>query len=158
MVNKDKTGLDLHYREYGRRLDGRSPLVFLHGLFGSSANWHSMARRFEDRFHVIVPDLRNHGRSPWTEAMGYPQMAADVLGMMDRMDVAQAMLIGHSMGAKTAMWLALERPQRVECLMAVDMAPVRYRHGFEDLFSALQAIDPETLARRSDAEAALISR
>lgn len=154
----EKTGLDLHYREYGQPLDGQPPLIFLHGLFGSSANWHSIARRLEDRFHVIVPDLRNHGRSPWVEAMGYPEMAADALVMMDKLNVAQVMLIGHSMGAKAAMWLALEQPQRVDRLMAVDMAPVRYQHRFDSLFSALQAVDPGALASRSDAEAILVRR
>ncbi len=150
--------VDLHFREYGRRVKDRPSLILLHGLFGSSANWHSIARGLQDRLHLIVPDLRNHGRSPHVDAMGYPDLAADVLGMMDSLHLDQAMLVGHSMGAKVAMWLALDQPQRVNRLMAVDMAPVCYEHRFDDILFALQAIAPDRLATRSEAEALLAER
>ena len=152
------SGVELHFREYGQPVEGRPSLIFLHGLFGSSANWHSIARRLEGQLHLMVPDLRNHGRSPHEDTVDYPAMAADVLGMMDGRRLDQAMLIGHSMGAKVAMWLALDQPHRVDRLMAVDMAPVRYGHGFDSILSALQHIDPERLASRSEAEVLLVER
>ncbi len=157
-ISSGPSVVELHFREYGRPVEGQPSLIFLHGLFGSSANWHSIARRLEARLHLMVPDLRNHGRSPHEDAVDYPAMAADVLGVMDGRRLDQAMLIGHSMGAKVAMWLALEQPQRVDRLMAVDMAPVRYKHGFDSILSALQDIDPDRLAGRSEAEALLVER
>lgn len=142
----------LHYREYGDRSTGQPSLVLLHGLFGSAANWHSIARRFADHCHLAVPDLRNHGRSPHHESMTYPAMAADVLQLMDALALDCPYLVGHSMGGKVAMWLALEQPQRVSGLVPVDMAPVSYDHSYDRILDALESVSAGTVNNRKDAD------
>jgi len=145
--------MNLYYREYGE--SGAPPLVFLHGLFGSAANWGAVARRFEATHRVILADLRNHGRSPHADAMGYPEMTADLLDLFDRLKLNPAVVVGHSMGGKVAMWLALQAGERVAGLVTVDIAPVRYANRFEPILSALAAVDTETLADRGAADAVL---
>ncbi len=148
--------MDLYYREYGD--PGATPLVFLHGLFGSAANWGGVARRFEASHRVILPDLRNHGRSPHAAAMSYPAMAADLAGLLGRLGVGPAVLVGHSMGGKVAMWLALEAGERVAGLVAVDIAPVRYVDHvshFEAILAALASVDTDALGDRQEADALL---
>lgn len=150
--------MQLHYREYGERSDTRPSLLLLHGLFGSSANWQGIARKLEGRLHIVSPDLRNHGRSPHDPIMDYPAMAADVLGLMDDMDLQQPYLVGHSMGGKAAMWLTLQYPERVSGLVPVDMAPVSYGHSFDNILSALESLDLSTLANRNEADLQLVKR
>jgi len=142
----------LHIREYGSYSDRRPTLIFLHGLLGSSSNWHSIARKLEDRFHVIVPDLRNHGRSPHTDTMNYPAMGLDLAGLIEDQGLDSALLVGHSMGGKVAMWLALEQPELVSGLVVVDIAPVDYPNRFESIFAALSGIDIGILESRGQAE------
>ncbi len=149
------SSVDLWFREYGERTAARPPMLLLHGLFGSSANWHTIARQLETEYRVIVPDLRNHGRSPHADAMTYPDMAADVVALLRRLDSDRAILLGHSMGAKVAMWIALRQPAMVERLVAVDMAPVSYPDRFGAVFAALDAVDPNRIGGRSEADRVL---
>ena len=143
--------MDLFYREYGSPGE-RPPLVFLHGLFGSSANWRGIARRFESDHHVVVPDLRNHGRSPHSDEVSYVAQVADVVSLLDRLGIAAGVLVGHSMGGKVAMQLALSRPDRVAGLVCVDIAPVDYPlDRFGPVFEGLAAVNPETLESRRQA-------
>jgi esterase len=102
------------------------PLLVLHGLFGSGGNWRSVARHLAATHTVHSADLRNHGASPWADTMGYAEMADDLLQLMDRLDLRAPAVIGHSMGGKVAMALALRQPQRVGQLVVVDIAPVSY--------------------------------
>jgi esterase len=102
------------------------PLLVLHGLFGSSGNWRSVARHLAATHTVHCVDLRNHGASPWADTMGYGDMADDLLQLMDRLALRAPVVIGHSMGGKAAMALALRQPQRVGQLVVVDIAPVSY--------------------------------
>ena len=143
--------MELYTREYGEG----EPLVILHGLFGSSANWNGIARRLADDYRVIVPDLRNHGRSPHHPGMSYPEMAGDVLALLDTRQLDRAVILGHSMGGKLAMWLALRHPERVSRLIVADIAPVTYSHDFHTLIRAMRAMDPETLSSRDEADARL---
>lgn len=116
------------------------PLVILHGLFGSARNWATIARRLGARRRAIALDLRNHGASPWTHDMDYPAMAADVRDVIA--PFGRSAVLGHSMGGKTAMTLALLYPGLVERLVVVDIAPVAYAgrsHG--DTIRAMQAAD-----------------
>lgn len=145
----------LHLREYGRPRAGRPPLLFLHGLFGAGVNWHSLAQRLARDAWVLVPDLRNHGRSPHAVPMDYPSMGRDVLGLLDDLGVDSALTVGHSMGGKLAMWLALTEPQRIARLVVVDIAPVENPNRFEHIFAGLQAIDLERLESRAQADAVL---
>jgi pimeloyl-ACP methyl ester carboxylesterase len=148
-------GMKLFCREYGEDRGG-PPLVFIHGLFGSSANWRGIARRFSDAYRVLVPDLRNHGQSPHSDDVSFKSQAADVLALLDASGEEQAVLVGHSMGGKVAMRLALDAPERVTALACVDIAPVSYPGDrFGPIFEAMAAVDPETLASRQQADARL---
>ena len=102
-------------------------------------------------------DLRNHGASPWSEEMSYAAMAGDVAALIEGEDVGPATLIGHSMGGKVAMTLALTRPDLVARLIVVDIAPVRYAQGYEHFIRAMQAADLAPPRRRADVDAALAS-
>ncbi|WP_295390766.1 alpha/beta fold hydrolase [uncultured Thiodictyon sp.] len=147
--------LRLHHRHYGEPGSRALPLLLIHGLFGSAANWHGIARRLAHDRRVLVPDLRNHGRSPWDARMDYQAMAADLAAFVDGEGIARAHLVGHSMGGKAAMWLALSAPERVGSLVVADIAPVTYasRHGA--LVSALAALPLAQLTDRRDADARL---
>jgi pimeloyl-ACP methyl ester carboxylesterase len=143
--------LNLHVRTYG---DGARPaIVMLHGLFGSSTNWGSVARQLAGRYFLLVPDLRNHGQSPHHPDSGYPAMVDDLLGLLDQHGLADATLVGHSMGGKVAMHLALTHPQRVTGLAVVDMAPVRYTHNFAGVLAGFNAVDLTAIHSRTDADA-----
>jgi len=131
------------------------PLVLLHGLYGSGNNWRTQARELAERYRVLLPDLRNHGRSPHAPDMDYRSLAADIDALLDGEGIERAAVVGHSMGGKAAMALALTRPQRVAALVVVDIAPVAYDHDHDAIIAALQGLDLERLTRREDADAAL---
>lgn len=147
--------MSLYYREYGHPVPGFPSLLFLHGLFGSSINWNTIARHFEAGWHIIVPDLRNHGRSPHHDEMSYPLMAKDVSLLIDQLGIEQIILVGHSMGGKTALSLAQQRPEIVERLVLADIAPVAYEGGFSDVIAAFRSVDLQTLNSRKDADQAM---
>ena len=138
--------MKLHYKKYGS--DG-PPLLVLHGLLGSRGNWHTLSRTaFREVATVYALDQRNHGRSPHTDRIDYPTMAADVRSFLSRHALGAAALLGHSMGGKTAMQTALRYPERVDRLIVVDMAPRAYPPQHLDLLEALARIDPANYADR----------
>ena len=143
--------MNLASTEHGDGLD----LIILHGLFGSARNWSTVARRLSKSFHVIALDLRNHGESPWTETMSYTEMAGDVAEFVTTRGLDRPIVLGHSMGGKVAMTLAIEGEIDVESLIVVDIAPVAYEGGFGQLVEAMTAIDLATVGRRADADTAL---
>ena len=129
------------------------PLVVLHGLFGAGRNWMGIARRLEGIRECHLLDARNHGDSPWTETMTYPEMAEDVVAYMDEHGLAPCDLLGHSMGGKTAMTLALTHSEVVGRLVVVDIAPVSYQHSEHARFAAaMRDCDLATAIRRADVE------
>jgi pimeloyl-ACP methyl ester carboxylesterase len=132
-----------------------TPIVILHGLLGSSGNWRSIARRLAAQHRVFALDLRNHGESPHLECMSYAAMADDVRGFLDSHDIDAATIIGHSMGGKTAMRLALDAPQRVERLVVVDIAPAVSHHDHLPWLRAMACLDLGRVSRRADADAML---
>ncbi len=138
----------LHYTLTG---DG-PPLVILHGLFGSSKNWQSHARRFGRHFSTYCVDLRNHGESFHTDEMNYPAMSADVVALLDDLGLESCHLLGHSMGGKVAMRLALEHPGRVDRLIVGDIAPVAYSHHYDDLIDPILALPLESIESRVQAD------
>lgn len=138
--------LDLAFQAVG---DG-PPLLVLHGLFGSSTNWRSIARRLSDRHRVISVDLRNHGASPWAESMDYVAMAGDVLALIERQGLERPSLIGHSMGGKVAMALALLQPELVDRLIVVDIAPVQYADRLSVFAEAMRTVDTLHVASREE--------
>lgn len=130
-------------------------LIILHGLFGSARNWSTIARRLAASHRVIALDLRNHGASPWAATMTYAEMADDVAGFIAAAGLDQPSILGHSMGGKVAMTLALGRRVALGAVVVVDIAPVSYDGGFGDLVAAMRAIDLRSVERRADADAAL---
>lgn len=132
-----------------------SPVVVLHGLFGSGRNWMTVARRLSARHRVVAADLRNHGSSPWTDSMSYPEMAADVYETVGALGLGPVALVGHSMGGKTAMLTALRYPSAVERLVVVDAAPVAYPPAFEEYARAMRTADLSAVHRRADVDAQL---
>ena len=127
-------------------------MTILHGLFGSGHNWTVIARRLAEQARVLVPDLRNHGASPHSDSMTYPVMADDVRALLDQQGIECSDLIGHSMGGKAAMWLALTEPERVNRLVVVDIAPVRYDHSFRDIVLILRRLPLDHVTGRAEAD------
>jgi esterase len=143
--------LPLVFREYGKG----PPMVILHGLFGSAQNWHSMAERLAESYRVFACDLRNHGASPWADSMTFPEMADDLEALIDEKGLAPAIVLGHSVGGKTAMLVALKHPDLIDALIVVDIAPVTYEEPFLDYVRAMQKATPHGARRRADIDAAL---
>jgi esterase len=148
----------LHHRLFEVAAGQHKPaLVVLHGLYGQHGNWASHARALAEDFRVYAFDARNHGQSPHADSMTLAEMAQDVSDTMDALGLKQAHLLGHSMGGKIAMLLALQQPQRVQSLVVVDIAPVAYTRGDVQVLQGLLALDPDTLSARAEADAALAS-
>ena len=132
---------------------GEGPAVaILHGLFGSGRNWTTIGRSLSAHHRVLLCDLRNHGASPWAEGMSYPEMAEDVRAALAGRGIERAALLGHSLGGKVAMTLALSAPQTVERLLVVDIAPVPYPPTLLAHLRALQDLDLTQIRRRGEAD------
>lgn len=135
---------------------GQGPaVVLLHGLFGSAPNLGVLARRLAATRRVVSLDLRNHGASPHAAGMSYPEMAADVAETLDSRGIGAAAVVGHSMGGKVAMALALGHGARVERLLVSDIAPQRYPPHFRDIAAAMAAIPLRPGLLRAEADAFL---
>ena len=146
--------LDLNYRELASESSKR-PLMMLHGLFGSASNLQIVGRDIAKHRPVILPDLRNHGRSPHADDVSYQAMAEDVLRLLDRLGCEHADLLGHSMGGKVAMWLALNYPERVDHLIVADISPVTYPNRFQQILKAMQTVKLDSLGNRQQADDSL---
>ena len=145
----------LAFRQYS---DSGPPLLVLHGLFGSQANWGWHNRRLASIHAVYGLDLRNHGDSPHSEVLDYPAMAADLKLLVAEQDLAACALLGHSMGGKVAMQLALDAPELVRRLVVVDIAPVDYpsqADGHDQIIAAMKNLDTAGLASRGEADVLL---
>ena len=142
----------LNYMTFG---DEKSPPVMIvHGLYGSGRNWGVIAKRLSDQFFVITVDLRNHGDSPWLDTHNYHVMADDLVEVINSLNI-KPNIIGHSMGGKAAMVLALKRPNLVRNLIIADIAPVKYEHDQSQFIEAMQKVDLSKVEKRSDAALAL---
>ena len=146
----------LYNRKYEAVAGQHKPaLLVLHGLYGQQGNWATHARVLAEDFTVYALDGRNHGQSPHADSMTLQEMAQDVSDTMDALGLPQAHLLGHSMGGKIAMLLALQQPARVQSLLVVDIAPVAYVRGDVQVLQGLQALDLSALASRAQADAQL---
>lgn len=116
--------MDLFFRKFG---DG-PPLIILHGLYGSSDNWVSIGRKLSANYEVYLVDQRNHGKSPHSPQHNYHLLKEDLLEFMDKQSIDKAIILGHSMGGKTAMFFAVDYPERVNNLIVVDISPKSYRN------------------------------
>jgi len=140
----------LHTVLHGPATD-RPPLLIAHGLFGSARNWGVIARHLSDLRQVIAVDMRNHGDSPWNPRHDYPAMAQDLAEVIAAHG-GQADVLGHSMGGKAAMALALLHPASVRRLVVADIAPVAYAHSQSQNIAAMRGLDLTGLASRGDAD------
>jgi esterase len=145
----------LHSKHY----PGPGPaIVVLHGLYGNHGNWAPQARQLAQDFNVYVLDARNHGLSAWTDSMRLDEMVKDVAETMEALGLPSAHVIGHSMGGKTAMLLALTQPQRVQSLSVIDIAPVPYKKVADGVLAALGELNLLALPSRAEADVKLSER
>ena len=135
-----------------QNLHNNSPIVLVHGLFGSLDNLGILARSLVADHDIIQVDMRNHGLSPRSPEMNYPAMAQDLLDTLDDRQIEKAIFIGHSMGGKAVMALTALAPERVARLVAIDIAPVDYhvrRH--DEIFAAINAVTDAQSSSRQQA-------
>lgn len=142
----------LHYSEIGPK---EAPAVLIaHGLYGSGRNWGVIAKRLSDTYRVITVDMRNHASSFWADSHSYTDLAEDLAQVIDHLG-APIDVIGHSMGGKAAMVLAVTRPDAVRRLIVGDIAPVGYSHSQMQYIEAMRAVDLSIVTRRSEANTQL---
>ncbi|MCS4270380.1 MULTISPECIES: esterase [Raoultella] len=133
-----------------------SPVVLVHGLFGSLDNLGILARDLVADYDILQVDMRNHGLSPRDPQMTYAAMAQDLLDTLDDLQLEKATFIGHSMGGKAVMALSALAPERIDGLVAIDIAPVDYhvrRH--DEIFAAINAVTAASAATRQQAAAVM---
>ncbi|MBC7921261.1 MAG: alpha/beta fold hydrolase [Ferruginibacter sp.] len=140
--------MQLHHHEIGQG----EPIIILHGLFGSSDNWLTIAKQLATTYKVYLPDQRNHGRSPWSEEFTYEAMSDDLMAFIREHRIQPPVLIGHSMGGKTAMRFAMRYPGAFRKLLVVDIAPKYYPPHHQEILEGLRAIDLTALQTRQQAD------
>ncbi|HEX7893151.1 MAG TPA: alpha/beta fold hydrolase [Terriglobales bacterium] len=143
--------MELHFEASGNG----EPLIVLHGLFGSLDNWRSISARLSAQFTVFALDQRNHGGSAHAEEMDYSLMAQDVVEFLEKRGLSQTNVLGHSMGGKTAMQLALSHPNRVSKLIVADIAPRTYPAWHEKMITGMLQLNLDHFDGRAQLEAAL---
>lgn len=136
------------YKSYGIG----EPVFIIHGLFGMLDNWQTVAKALSEEYHVITLDLRNHGRSFHDEEMNFDAMCADIIYLMEHLQISRAHFIGHSLGGKVAMHMASDFPQTVDKLIVVDVAPYEYPPYHTQVFDALLAVPLDKMESRQEVE------
>jgi len=131
--------MKLFFRQQGQ---GR-PLIILHGLLGSSDNWHSLGKLFAETFSVYMVDQRNHGQSPHSDEFNYKLLTEDLEEFIGENKIEKPHIIGHSMGGKTAMNFAVKNPKAVDKLIVVDIVPKKYIVRHDRLIEGMKAISLE---------------
>ncbi|MFO6424856.1 alpha/beta fold hydrolase [Motilimonas sp. KMU-193] len=138
------------------KISGQGDAVFLiHGLFGSLSNFGLLQQTLSTHYRVICVDVRNHGESPHHPSMRYQDMAQDILELAKLLDISSFSIVGHSMGGKIAMQVALLAPERVNKLVVADMSPVNYEPRHQGVFAGLQAVAEADFKTRSEAQTCL---
>lgn len=155
--------MELFYRKFGNG----PAIIIVHGLYGASDNWVSIAKALSEDFEVFILDQRNHGRSPHHPDHTYSAMKEDLLHFMDQQNIRQAVLIGHSMGGKTVMHFAKDYPERVASLIVVDIAPVSYletamnrKHSINhfNIIQSMKSIDFTKISSRAEVEEIMLEK
>jgi esterase len=145
----------LHYETMG---DKQNPaVIIIHGLFGDGDNLKSLARDLTPDYFCILPDARNHGESPHRESMTYTEMADDIVALADELALEHFSLVGHSMGGKIAMEVAMRYEDRVQAAVFADIAPVPYPAHHNGILDALAGLDLDQIGSRSEADKQLSS-
>ena len=132
--------------------ESEPPLLIAHGLFGSARNFNTLGRRLATTRRVVMVDMRNHGASPWDPDNSYPALAGDLAEAVERLCGGKAVMLGHSMGGKAAMTMALSHPELLAGLIVADIAPVAHTHSHLNYIEAMQTVDLAQVTRRSDAD------
>lgn len=148
--------MELFYRKEGTG----SPLVVVHGLYGSSDNWVNIGKRLAEKHTVYMVDQRNHGRSPFSDSHTFNDMRDDLVEFFEKHNIEKATLLGHSMGGKAAMWFAADYPEKVKKLVIADIAPKDYLLLKEDsqfylhqnILLAMMEIDFSKIKSRNDVD------
>lgn len=149
--------MELFYRKYGIG----PPLIIVHGLYGMSDNWVTIAKSLSENFEVFLIDQRNHGRSPHSNDFNYEVLKGDLLEFMDKLNIDRAVLIGHSMGGKTVMFFAKDYPERITHLIVIDIAPKSYvipnneipqTINHFDIIGAMKSIKFNNISTRQDVD------
>ena len=150
--------MKLFYRKYGNG----PALVILHGLYGSSDNWVTIAKNLSDSFTVYLPDQRNHGQSPHNEIHDYDSMRDDLFELVNDLKLKKFFLAGHSMGGKTAISFALKWPERLNGLLIADISPFTYESDGHSAYSqhsgilnAILSLDLQKVTTRNEVEGLL---
>jgi esterase len=138
----------LNYQQLGNGKD----IILIHGLFGRLENLNMVAKVLAENYRVTSVDVRNHGDSFHDSVMDYPTMAQDIIEVMQHLAIKSAIVLGHSMGGKIAMELALTSPERVEKLIIADIAPVAYPPHHNEIIAGLKSIDLASIKQRKDAD------
>lgn len=154
--------MELFYRKEGTG----SPLVVVHGLYGSSDNWINIGKRLAEKHTVYMIDQRNHGRSPFANSHTFNDMRDDLAEFFKKHNIEKATILGHSMGGKAAMWFALDFPEKVEKLVIADIAPKDYLLLKEDsqfylhqnILLAMQEIDFSKIKSRNDVDDFMVQK
>lgn len=144
--------LSLHSKVYG---DLGPALIIVHGLFGSLDNWAGMAKRFSEKFKVYLVDQRNHGCSPHTDEFSIELLAEDLKNFLDENHLKKVHLLGHSLGGKAGMQLALRYPDRLNKLVVADIGPKAYPMHHQVILEALHSVKPGEIKSRKEAEMVL---
>lgn len=140
--------MQLNYKQSGQGPN----VILIHGLFGSLENLNVIAKPLSEHFCVTNVDLRNHGRSQHSDEMDYPAMASDIVELMTRLNIDKAHLVGHSMGGKVAMQVALTHSELVDKLVVLDIAPVSYPARHSQILKALNTVSDADINDRKQAD------
>jgi pimeloyl-ACP methyl ester carboxylesterase len=146
--------MKLFYRKFG---EGQ-PLLILHGLFGQSDNWNTLAKQFSEQgFSVYTIDQRNHGLSPHSDEMSFSSMSSDLLELINDLALKNVILLGHSLGGKTVMQFAIDNPKMADKIIIADIAPKYYAPHHQTVLAGLNAIDFDIVKTRREAEDILVN-
>ena len=147
--------MDLFFRTFGEGF----PVFVFHGLYGSSDNWQTIGKQLSENHKVIIPDLRNHGRSFHSNEMDFECMSQDVLNLFRIHNIKKSIVMGHSMGGKLAMKMAIDYPDLVEKLIIIDIAPKSYLKGYskhfefhKNIINVMNSLDLSKIESRRGAE------
>ncbi len=152
--------MQLFFRKIGKN---KPALIILHGLYGASDNWMSVAKYWSIEYEVYLVDLRNHGQSPHSKEHTYAAMREDLLELMDENKIQKGIIVGHSMGGKLAMRLAMDNPERLNMLVVIDIAPKNYTFQDNDnishhkvILNSMLGLDLKQFQKREEINKALL--
>ena len=137
---------------YSKVLGKGKPLIIMHGVFGMGDNWQTLGRKWSETYEVHLMDMRNHGKSAHSNDFSYELMVEDIIEYMNDLGMENALMLGHSMGGKVGMLLSVLYPERVNKLIVADIAPKTYPPHHQEILKALNALQPQKLSGRGEAE------